>query len=117
MTTKVSFNTPLAYSDASVIPAAALATASYLLLIDTVNPPVKPFTVPAANVAAGVDNPDGSKHVTILFADVNFVPAPNTQYFVSAESIVSGQTSAPSSPVVQFTNAVAPNPPSAVSVS
>lgn len=117
MSTKVTFNTPLTYSDGSTIPAAALAAASYVLEIDTVNPPAKSFPVPAANVAAGVANPDGSKHVTVLFTEAGFTPVPNVTYFVTAQSIVSGQSSVPSSPIAQFSNVVAPNPPTAVSVS
>lgn len=116
MTSKVSFNSPLTYTDGSTIAAADLAGATYALQIDTVNPPVKSFPVPAANVAAAVANPDGSKHITVAFSDVGFVPLANVTYFVAATDTVLGSTSVEAADV-SFTNVVAPNPPSAVSVS
>lgn len=79
------------YTDGSVIPAALLATQAYTLMIDTVNPPVKQFPVPAANVAAAVGG-----IVTVLFSDVGFTPVAGQAYFADVIDDVSGVNSAAS---------------------
>lgn len=91
---KISFSTPLLYTDGTTISAAALAAAGYTVYIDTVNPPVKSYTVPAANVAAATVNADGSKQVTLQATDVGVVVAPNVTYYVDTADSVSGNASA-----------------------
>lgn len=113
--TKITFNTPTTYSDGTPIAAPELAALTYSVQIDTVNPPAKAFPVPAANLAAGTANADGSKTVTVHFTDIGFTPSPNVVYYADVDDSLGALTSA-DSPAVHFTNVVAPNPPSALSV-
>lgn len=100
---KITFTTPLTDTNGNALAAAALATATYLIFIDTVNPPLASFPVPQANLDAGVVNPDGSKTVVVdAVTDLKFAPVDGTTYFVAAEDSVSGISSAESG-AVQFT--------------
>jgi len=105
------FDTPTKYQDGTPISATDLASISYRVLIDTVNPPVKGFPVPASNLAGARVNADGSKTVTVLFTDLGFAPTANTQYYYAAQDSL-GTMPAAISTVVPFANAVAPNAPS-----
>lgn len=105
------FDTPTKYQDGTAITATDQAAISYKVLVDTVNPPVKGFAVPVGNLAAGKVNADGSKTITVMFTDINFVPIANTQYYYAAQDSL-GTMPAAISTILPFTNAVAPNPPS-----
>lgn len=110
MSTKFTFTTPTQYSDGTPISAADLAALTYELLIDTVTPPVKAFPVPAANIAAGTANADGSKTVTALFTDVSFVPQDNVTYYATAADSL-GTLASGDANIVSFKNGVAAKPP------
>lgn len=107
---KISFSTPLLFTDGSTIPTAALAQATYTVYIDTVNPPVKSYTVPTANVAAATTNADGSKQVTLQATDVGVAVAPNVTYYVDTADSVSGNPSAQTS-VLTYKYSPVPNSP------
>lgn len=108
MLTEFTFTESTTYVDGSAIPAGTPLT--YNLLVDTVNPPLKAFPVPAANVAAAV-----AGVVTVKFTDVGFVPVPNTQYFVAATEATGTAVSADSA-VLPFVQVLPPSPPTAVAV-
>jgi hypothetical protein len=102
--TQVSFNVPTTNTDGSAITEAL----SYSVLIDTVNPPVKSYAVPAAVVAvAGV--------VTVTFAQLGFVPVKNTDYFATATATDADGTSAMSADFA-FAYSVVPNAPTGLKV-
>lgn len=108
---KITFNTPLDYTDGTAIAAAALAAANYTIFLDTVNPPVKAYVVPPANLAAAVKNPDGTNTVTVdAIKDLGAPVAAGVTYFVAAEDTVSGAVSA-ETPILTYTYAPQPNPP------
>lgn len=105
MQTEISFNSPTTNADGTPITQALTFTA----LIDTVNPPVKSYAVPAsATIAAGV--------VTVTFAQLGFTPVNGTTYFVDVTATDASGTSAPSGEVT-FTYAVPPSPPTGLKVS
>jgi hypothetical protein len=110
MSTKFTFNTPTQYQDGTPMSASDLASLTYELLVDVVNPPVKAFPVPAANIAAATANADDSKTVTVLFADISFVPADNVTYFATAADSLGALASGDAN-IVSFKNGVAAKPP------
>lgn len=108
---KISFDTPLKYTDGSAIPAAALAAASYIVFIDTVSPPVAKFPVPAANIAAATLNTDGTKHVIVdSVTDLKASLTAGTKYYVSLEDSVGGTLSAMTG-ILTYTYAPVPEAP------
>jgi hypothetical protein len=87
-------------------------TLSATVFVDTVNPPVKSFAVPAANMAAAV-----AGLVTVTFAQLGFVPVKGTSYFAGAEVSDADGTSIMSNPIDAFTYNIQPNAPTGFSVS
>jgi hypothetical protein len=83
---------------------------TYTAYIDTVNPPVKSFAVPAANIAAAV-----AGIITATFAQLGFTPVKNVDYFVDVTATDADGTSAPSA-IVQFAYSVAPKGPTGLKV-
>jgi hypothetical protein len=92
---KFSLQAPTMYAD-NVTPIPPGAVLSYNVLIDTVNPPIKAYPVPAANVAAAVNG-----LITVLFTELGFVPLPGTTYYADAVDS-NGLTSMPSN-LISFT--------------
>ena len=109
MLTQFQFTESTTYTDGSAIPPGTSLT--YNLLVDTVNPPVQGYSVPAANVAAAVGGV-----VTVLFSDLGFVPVPNVSYFAAATEAWGAAVSADSN-VVTFVQVLPPSPPTALTVS
>lgn len=105
--TQVQFQLPTNNTDGSPI----AGPISAVVLIDTVNPPIKSFAVPQANIAAAV-----AGLVTVTFAQLGFTPVAGTDYFADAEATDALGTSLPSA-VVAFAYAVAPNAPAGFKVS
>lgn len=99
--TFISFVVPTANTDGSLITEAL----TYKLLIDTVNPPVKSFVVPTANIAAAV-----AGVVTVKFTDIGFVPVKGQDYFASSVATDTDGSSALAD-VVSFAYSVVPNAP------
>lgn len=115
---KIGFSTVLDWNDATSTPIAAadLATATYTVFIDTVNPPVKSYPVPATAIAAGTPNADGSKQITVdAVKDLSLTLVPNATYYVAAEDSVDGKLSAETA-VLTYTNTVQPKSPGNFSV-
>lgn len=114
---KLEFDSPLDYTDGTVIDPTVAATMAYTVFADTVNPPVKTFPVPAAIVAAGTKNANGTVHVTIdlLKGDLpGFTPAPGVLYYFSIKDTVQENGAAVSSadaPVVSSTYQPTPQVP------
>lgn len=110
---KIAFNTPLTGTDQNNNPvtltAEDIAALSYVVLLDTVNPPKQSYPVPAANIAAAVVNPDGSKRVTVTDADLKATIADNVQYFVEIQDALGNQVSAPTA-VIPYELTVTPGP-------
>lgn len=111
---KIQFDTPLTGTDQNGNPvtlsAAQIAALSYMILIDTVNPPVKKYPVPPANVTAATANANGSKHVTVLDTDLQGLTiADNTQYYVEIQDALGNQVSPPSA-VIPYELIVTPGP-------
>src|SRR5580693_9307833 len=94
---KFSLQAPTTYAD-GVTPIPAGTVLSYNVLADTVNPPVKSYPVPAANVAAAVNG-----LITVTFVELGFVPLPGTTYYCDAEDS-DGLASMPSN-LISFTTA------------
>lgn len=113
---KFTFTTPTKYADGTALSAADISTLTYFILAGTTNPPVaNPLQVPLADVAAGTANADGSKTVTVQFADIGFVAAPNVKYYFQIFDSL-GLVNSADSPVVTYTNALAPAAPGNFSV-
>lgn len=94
-----SFTVPTTNSDGSPITSAL----SYTIYADTVNPPVKAYTVPGSvTPVAGV--------LTATFAQIGFVPVNGTAYFAGATATDSSGTS-PLSNIASFTYTVVPSAP------
>lgn len=110
MSTKFTFTTSTEYTDNSAISASDLAALTYEMLVDTVNPPLKAYPVPAANIAAGTANADGSKTVTVLFTDIGFTAADNVTYYATAADSLGALASGDAN-IVSFKNGVAAKPP------
>lgn len=88
---KLEFDSPLNFTDGDVIPADIASTLAYTVFADTVSPPVQTFPVPAALVAAGTKNANGTVHVTIdlLKGDLTgFTPKPGATYFFAIKDSV-----------------------------
>jgi len=110
---KVSFSTVVAWDDPKSTPltAADLATATYTLFLDTVNPPVKTYPVPAANIAAATPNVDGSKTVTVdAVKDLGLTLVPNGTYYVAAQDSVDGILSLETA-IITYKNLIQPKSP------
>ncbi len=83
---KIQFDTPLTGTDENgdtvTLTAAQIAALTYTVFLDTVNPPVKSYAVPAANLAAATTNANGSKHVTVdTITDLGVTEVAGTTYF------------------------------------
>lgn len=111
---KIQFNTPLTGTDQNGNPitlsAADVAALTYVVLLDTVNPPLKSYPVPSANVAAATTNADGSKRVTVTDSDLKITIADNVQYYVEIQDALGNQVSKPSA-LVPFEVIVTPGAP------
>jgi len=103
MATELSFNAVTTNVDGSPL----TLPVSYTALIDTVNPPVKSYAVPATTPVNGV--------ITVTFAQLGFTPAANQEYYVEVTATDSAGTSAPSNEVT-FTNTVVPSAPTGLKV-
>jgi hypothetical protein len=102
--TTVTFDVPTTNTDGSAITEAL----SYVVLIDTVNPPVKSYPVPATVVAtAGV--------LSVTFAQLGFTPVKNTDYFASATATDADGTSVMATDFA-FAYSVVPNAPTGLKV-
>ncbi len=110
MLTEFLFTVSTTYSDPAKTPIPAGTVLTYNMLIDTVNPPVKSYAVPAANVAAAVGGV-----VTVKFTDIGFSPDYNVLYFADATEATGAAVSVPSNQV-SFTQVVPPSPPMALAV-
>lgn len=109
MLTEFQFTESLTYADGTAIPAGTVL--SYALLIDTVNPPVKSYPVPQANVDAA----DANHVVTVKFSDIGFTPAYNTPYFVAATEATGAAVSVDST-VLPFEQVIPPAAPTGLLV-
>lgn len=108
---KITFTTPIDYTDGTAIAAAALAAATYAIFLDTITPPVKKYPVPAANLTAAVKQADGSFLVSVdTQKDLGVTLVAGTTYYVAADDAVGGQLSA-ETPVLTYAYAPVPNPP------
>lgn len=103
--TKVSFTVPINNTDGTPITEALTA----VVFIDTVNPPVKSYQVPAS-----IGLTPGAA-VSVTFAQLGFVPAPGTDYFAGAEVSDADGTSVLST-VFAFKYEVVPNAPTGFTV-
>lgn len=110
---KIQFNTPLVGTDQNGNPvtlsAADIAALSYVVLLDTVNPPKQSYPVPAANLTSATANADGSKRVTVTDADLKVTIADNVQYFVEIQDALGNQVSPPTA-VIPYELTVTPGP-------
>lgn len=106
MYSQFSFVAPTTNADGSPLTTFPI---TYTVLVDTVNPPVKAFPIPAADVTvvAGV--------ITVTFAQIGFTPAANTSYFAAVEAADAAGTSALSD-IVTFNEAVVPAAPTGFKV-
>lgn len=116
---KIQFDTPLTGTDQNgntvKLSSADIAALSYVVLLDTVNPPKQSYPVPAANIANATPNANGSKHVTVTDADLKVTLADNVQYYIEVQDALGNQISAPTA-VIPFELIVTPDPPANPSV-
>ena len=103
--TELTFTEPTQNTDGSAI----ASPLSYTAFIDTVNPPVKSYAVPAANSVAvnGI--------VTVTFADIGFTPVSGTTYYADVTATDALGTSAPSNSAT-FAYDLAPKAPTGFTV-
>ncbi len=111
---QIAFNTPLTGTDPSgatvQLSATDIAALTYTVFIDTVNPPVKSYAVPTANVTAGTTNADGSKHITVdAIKDLKLTLVNNATYYVAVED-QEGNAISPESAVLTYVYKVTPGP-------
>lgn len=105
MQTEISFIAPTTNADGSALTEAL----TFAALIDTVNPPVKSYAVPAdATVTSGT--------VTATFAQLGFAPVNGTTYYVDVIATDASGSSQPSGEVT-FIYAVPPSAPTGLKVS
>jgi hypothetical protein len=102
--TKVTLTVPTTNNDGSPITEAL----SFNVFVDTVNPPVKSFPVPTAEITT-------ASTVTVTFAQLGFVPVPGTDYFAAADAADADGTSVLSN-IVAFKYEVVPNAPTGFTV-
>lgn len=108
---KIQFDTPLTGTDQNgdtiTLTAAQIAALTYTVFLDTVNPPVKSYAVPAANITAATTNANGSKHVTVdTIIDLGVAEVAGTTYFADVND---GTASAVLSTVPTVTPAAVAN--------
>lgn len=118
---KIQFDTPLTGTDqngnAVQLSAADIAALTYIIFLDTVNPPVKSYAVPAANVAAGTPNADGSKRITVdAVKDLKLTLTNQATYYVAIED-QEGNAISPETAVLTYVYKVTPGPVGNPSVS
>jgi hypothetical protein len=105
MQTQISFTAPTTNADGSAL----TQPLTFNALIDTVNPPVKSYAVPAtATVVAGV--------VTVTFAQLGFVPVNGATYYAEVTATDASGASGPSNEAT-FVYTVAPAAPTGLKVS
>jgi len=104
MLSKFSFDVPTTNADGTPLTEAV----SYNVLVDVINPPVKAYTVPAADApVSGV--------LTVTFAQLGFAPVTGTAYFAAAQAVDASGTSADSN-IVAFTYLAPPSAPTGFTV-
>ena len=96
--TKVTITAPTMNTDGSAI----TLPLTYTVFIDTVNPPVKAFAVPAAEITTGT--------FVVTFAQLGFTPTPGTDYVASVDCSDTDGTSLMAADV-SFKYGVVPNAP------
>ncbi len=107
--TEILFNAPTTLADGTTPIPAGLAL-SYTALIDTVNPPVKSYTVPAANAPSG---PGAA--ATVTFAELGFTPVLFTTYYATVYATDPAGNGL-DAPVVTFTYELPPAAPTGFTV-
>lgn len=109
---KIQFDTPLTGTDQNgnvvTLTAAQIAALSYVVLLDTVNPPVQKYPVPAANIANATTNANGSKHVTVTDADLKVTIATDIPYFIEIQDALGNAMS--TTAVLNYEDVVTPGP-------
>lgn len=105
--TEVSFVATTTNTDGSPI----TKPLSYTVFVDTVNPPVKSYPVPAANVGAAV-----SGVITVTFVQLGFVPVATKDYYVDVTATDTDGVSSPSASI-QFGYSILPSAPTGLKVS
>jgi len=105
---ELSFSAPTTNVDGSAITEAL----SYIAFIDTVNPPVKSYAVPAADVAAAV-----SGVITTKFTELGFTPVNGTTYYVDVEATDQNGASAPTTVLSFVYQGPLPGAPTGLKVS
>ena len=123
--TKLLFNTPVAHADLTPLSAAELASLVFTVAIGSTSPVgdtvSTQHTVPNSNVSVGTVNPDGSKTVTVNFAELlpPFVPMDGVTYFADIFDSINapgGVLNSTDSAVISFTNTSPPAPPTGFTV-
>jgi hypothetical protein len=95
---KVTIQAPTTNNDGSPI----TLPLTYTVFIDTVNPPVKSYPVPAAEITTGA--------FVVTFAQLGFTPVPGTDYNATVDCSDTNGTSLMSADV-SFAYGVVPNAP------
>ena len=106
--TEIQFQAPTLNNDGSPITEAL----SYEAYIDTVNPPVKAYAVPASAVSAAV-----AGLITASFAGMLFTPVNGTTYFVNVVATDQNGSSVPSGIISFGYNLPVPAAPTGLKVS
>jgi len=109
---KIQFDTPLTGTDQNgntvTLTAAQIAALSYVVLLDTVNPPVKKYPVPVANINNATANANGSKHVTVTDADLEVTIALDTPYFIEIQDALGNAVA--TTAVLNYEDILTPGP-------
>jgi hypothetical protein len=117
---KIAFDTPLTGTDQSgavvTLTPAQIAALTFTVFVDTANPPVQKYPVPAANITAATANANGSKRVTVdAVKDLGLTITAGTEYFVAVEDSL-GTAISPETAVLTYMDVVTPGAPQNPSV-
>jgi hypothetical protein len=109
---KIQFDTPLTGTDASgtsvTLTPAQIAGLTFNVLIDTVNPPVKSYAIPAQNLTAATTNPNGSKHVMVdAVNDLKITLTAGSTYYIGITDALGNQVSTETA-VISYVDVITP---------
>ena len=112
---KIAFDTPLVGTDATgaavTLTAAQIAALTFMVFVDTVNPPVKSYPVTLSKLTTPpTANANGSQRVTVdAVKDLGLTIETGTTYFVAIEDAL-GTAISPETAVLTYVDAVTPGP-------
>lgn len=117
----IQFDTPLVGTDPGgntvQLTPAQVSALTFNILLDTQNPPVKSYPVPAANLAAATTNANGSKHIKIdAVNDLKVTLTGGATYYVDITDAL-GNAVSKATAVITYVDTITPGEVANFSVS